>query len=284
MVTVASSTAYTQHALETFFKYTTLNTDDVFVLIDNDKSFSFQDQRWADCVHLHVNDAPLCFGYNGNQLIELCREHKADLYFLNNDLAFTPNWLNALVEGPSNAILSPYSNMLIEYQVGNWETKIFFDLKDYLGHEADVEKVARIHAENYPGYTKVPFFYFYGVKIPYVILNEVGDFDPKFDSNGGEDMDYCLRCHLHGKPVLFANPSYIIHFQGKSTWRSGEDDVRTKERNRKVFETFTSKWGQDVYDFFVMQKQDVLKKYDLKIQQAYQNQDYKTVINAMSKS
>ena len=73
---------------------------------------------------------------------------------------------------------------------------------------------------------------FYCFKIPYKILFDVGKFDTSFGKGGGEDIDYRIRCANKNFDVNFLTDSYLLHFQGKSTWDGVESPKETEKRNK----------------------------------------------------
>src|SRR6516164_5884398 len=141
MITSGPAEAYTREALHTFFQHTSLRDRDQFFLIDNDQSFAAPPNPR---VRVLRNPAHLGFAANVNQVMRLAREHKADLFFLNNDLIFTPHWLPPLlVRDP--VVLSPLSNFQLPYPYANFDCKPVLDLADYQGHEKDLDQIVYQH-------------------------------------------------------------------------------------------------------------------------------------------
>src|SRR5262249_2209419 len=141
MVTTAASADYTPYALKTFFQNTPMKSKDQFFLIDNDGGWQGGGDFPA-AVSILRNESPRGFAANVNQVLRIAAGEKADLYFLNNDLIFTPRWIEPLMVDQA-AVISPLSNARAEYKVGNFVCKRFLDLKDYLGHESAVKEIAR---------------------------------------------------------------------------------------------------------------------------------------------
>ena len=96
IVTLKNTDFYTGHALESFFKYTQMNHDDEFFLIDND---GCDTDRYSiyNKIKLIKNNRPLHFAENINQIMDIAIKAKKDLIFLNNDLIFTENWTKPLL-------------------------------------------------------------------------------------------------------------------------------------------------------------------------------------------
>src|SRR5208283_4901274 len=177
------------------------------------------------------NEHPLSFAANVNQTIEHAAKRRADVVFLNNDLIFSPNWFEPLrVSGPF--LLSPLSQNEICYGEADFHCGLGVDLPDYLGKEQVFLEIVRRHQERVQGYQHVLRLGFFAVKIPYEVYSVVGRFDESFGVGGGEDTDYCIRCHQLGIELRVAVSSYLLHFTGKSTWRGPETPEETNARNQ----------------------------------------------------
>ncbi len=241
MVTTAGSGRYTQYALKTFFEFTALGPEDRFILIDNDSTFDL-----AACpypVHLVRNISPLGFAQNANQAIDLALSAAADLYFLNNDLIFTPNWLDPLLTA-SPAILSPVTNREARYDLEIFKTEMQMSLDDYLGKESNLYQLASIHSQCTSGTLRVTTLPFCCVKLPLEVMRAVGHFDDSFGKGGAEDYDYCLRAYLAGYTVEYALKSFILHFGGKSSWSGVETKEVQLARESHFRIQFGAKWGK----------------------------------------
>jgi len=239
MVTTSRSHAYTPHALRSFFRHTPFASTDRFILIDNDATYRGEAHS---AITLLQNLQPVGFAGNVNQAMRLAAEHRADLIFLNNDMIFTPGWLEPLlVHHP--ALVSPMSNWRIQYLLGDFNCLRTLDLEDYLGHEAALEQIVHQHRAHNSGYLREWREFFFCVRIPHAVYSAIGDLDETFGRGGAEDIDYCLRCHLAGISVLVAQQSFVLHFVGKSTWRGGESGDEARQRELHYRQAFVAKWG-----------------------------------------
>jgi GT2 family glycosyltransferase len=246
MVTTRPSHAYTACALASFFQTTPFGADDRFVLVDNDGTYGPPPDAWPQVTYL-ANPVPYGFAANVNQVLRLARACGADLFFLNNDLIFTPGWFAPLgVVEP--ALLSPVSNFQSPGRVGDWWCGPFLDLADYQGHEEHLRALVRAHQARHTGYRAVLKLRFYCIKIPWAVGEAVGELDEGFGRGGGEDGDYCLRCHRAGFPVAWALGSYVLHFMGKSTWRGAETPDQRQQREQAYLAAFRAKWGQPLLE------------------------------------
>ena len=116
MVTLKSSNFYTSYALQSFFKYTEIDDDDEFLLIDNDGSeieqFSFYNK-----INVIKNNYQRSFAQNINQAITIAKKNKKNLIFLNNDIIFTKNWFRPLkLNSKSISIPSFLKKLVIKKQ------------------------------------------------------------------------------------------------------------------------------------------------------------------------
>jgi len=114
MVTLKESNSYTIEALKSFFKYTELNDDDDFYLIDNDNSANEQFSIYEK-LKLIKNKRKMSFAENVNQSIDLAIQYKKDLIFLSNDIIFTKNWLDPILL-ENKCISMPCNNQIFQNQ------------------------------------------------------------------------------------------------------------------------------------------------------------------------
>ena len=242
MITTAGSRAYTPVALRTFFATTPADQTHEFILIDNDGDFVLPDDVPADRITVIRPEAPQGFATNANLLLARARERGADLFLLNNDLVFTTGWLEPLL-ADRRSLMSPMSNADIAYSVGAFVTQPAMDLEEYVGHERDIETIAERHRKKWTGYRVVSSVAFFCIKIPRSVYEVVGDFDERFGKGGAEDRDYAVRAWIAGIPQEFANASFVLHFQGRSTWRGPETQQEQHERNMLYVRAFEAKWG-----------------------------------------
>lgn len=258
MITVASSSDYTHVALSSFFKHTRLQPQDRLVLIDNDGEWK---ERWRlDCVdpnNIYVNPQPLNTSQNINQLMEWADAERKDLIFLSNDVVFTPKWAERLLM--DDRVLSvPSCNQTHYY--GFDQT---LSLEEFGGRYSHLNVAAHTHAAR----ARQPFEALmmppYVCRIPRALYQEVGDFDQVFNV-GGEDVDYRLRLLQKGFTIKYCS-SYLLHFNGRSSWNGAETEAETQMRNRLYMQNFIAKWGEDLFNLCVTagQPQLTIDKYQL---------------------
>ena len=255
MVTLKSSNFYTSYALQSFFKYTEIDDDDEFLLIDNDGSeieqFSFYNK-----INVIKNNYQRSFAQNINQAITIAKKNKKNLIFLNNDIIFTKNWFRPLKLN-SKSISIPSSNLLFKYKsnCGNLILKPTMRFNEFNEKYDLLNNIVTEHVKKFASKKKfqtllMPFFCF---KIPYEVLSEVGYFDESFIT-GGEDVDYRIRSARKGYEVNFLIDTYLLHFHGKSTWDGDETFDQTEKRNRAYTEAFLKKWGNELTQIFIIRK------------------------------
>ena len=95
MVHTKQSKSYTPYAVESFLKHTKIDNLKLY-LIDNDKDIKtiLPNISTIKEITLIERESPHSFSQNANQLAKLALEEKSDLFFLNNDIIFTNNWVS----------------------------------------------------------------------------------------------------------------------------------------------------------------------------------------------
>ncbi len=278
MVTTTASAQYTPHALRSCFAHTPFAPADRFFLIDNDGDYiPTPDQPAA--VTLIRNPQPLGFAANMNQIMRLARADKADLLFLNNDIIFIPGWLEGLsYRGP--AISAPMSNLQVQARCGAFELRQYMDLPEYAGHDAELLQIARQYLQSADGFSADFTIWFFAIRVPWSVYSVVGELDESFGRGGGEDIDYCLRCHLAGARVLTARKSFLLHFMGKSTWRSNESSETRRQREEQYQLAFLRKWGPRLFETTVTDNWTTIDNNEA-LKQARARGDYQTLVRAL---
>ncbi len=262
MVTTRGSTAFTPYALDSFFLSTALGTADQFYLIDNDGS---SDPAWCvahSAIQVLRNEVPLSFAANVNQILRRAAELKEDLVFLNNDLIFTKGWLDPLRAVTAPALLSPLSNVEVRSKSERVEFTNVVTLEQYLTHPGEVERMAAKIQQAPSGFLKVVSLPFFCIKIPYSVYSKVGLLDERFGRGGAEDNDYCLRAILHGFDACYASNSWVLHFNGRSTWGVESTD-ESAARCALFTERFKAKWGPSLTNLAVGRSFEILQEPEL---------------------
>jgi hypothetical protein len=274
MVSTAKSRAYTPHALRSFFQTTGLRSIDSFVLINNDDSeLPAAVAPYDELVTLISHDQPRGFAANANLMIERAVSQDADLFFMNNDIIFTDNWLNSCVGNP-RTILSPASNREVQlagsavvvktgHVASTVVTNAPMELQDYLSSPRMFEALAEAYVKVAQGLLQLIVFPFFCVRLPLSVMQTVGKFDEKFGRAGGEDYDYCLRAWLAGFDVQMAVGSYLFHFWGKSTWSGQAGDqsrtVSPDNYDTEFLEIFRDKWGDPLFQYVLRENDEYIR-------------------------
>ena len=283
MVTTKASKAYTSYALQSFFEHTFLRSYDHVVLIDNDQSFSLAEsianiplQKQTQFEYL-ANAEPKSFSQNVNFALAHAAPLAADLFFLNNDLIFTPGWLEPLLVS-ERSLLSPLSNREMQHEHNNfrWSNHLYLD--DYLSRQSDLTQIVLQHKNRHYGYQSVLSLPFFCIKLPYIVYSELGLFDERFSPGGAEDNDYCLRAAAAGIPVKYALSSYILHFSGKSTWDGAESKSAAKHRRDHFTAKFREKWGNALTRLLIDEDNSVLAAIPDGIKKDMARADYRSLL------
>jgi glycosyltransferase involved in cell wall biosynthesis len=240
MTSTKSTEKYTDLALKSFFQNTELGEKDKFFLIDNDGQYSLTDYR--EHITLIANNTPKTFASNMNFVMKLALVDEVDFFGLSNDVVFTENWNQDF--NTKNTVLVPLCNQKLIGDYGNLKIEPVMDLENIEGKENELnEFVKTLNVQ--PEQINKSIIGFYCFYIPHEILSTAGFLDENFE-NGGEDVDYRLRVHQLGYDVDLNYNSYLIHFSGKSTWRSGEKKEKTLTREKNYRKHFEKKWGKKV--------------------------------------
>ena len=263
MITSGNSADYTRYALNSFFSNTILSTTDMFVLIDNDNT-------WTDLsypsINVICNEETQSFAANINKLLKIATEHGLDLVVMNNDIIFTDGWRESL-DVRDDIICLPSCNQTHVY---NSEGNIpiipnTLTLDEYNNGYDTLAYVANHHSNANSGYYERLHTAFYLFRLPKNIYLDVGEFDENFKPCGGEDVDYRIRAALKGYKTLYTNNSYVLHFHGKSTWAGTETQQEVERRNSAYFQQFVKKYDENVANLFLQigNPKAVVEKFNL---------------------
>ncbi len=256
-ITTASSSRYTPHALQSFFRTTALDSDDQVLIIVNDGCLDESTLGIYPQCKIIQNSAPLGFAANMNQVLEQALESNGDALLLNNDLIFTSRWLEPLMDG-DHAISSPLSNRELRYITNIINCNVVMDLKDYLGREEALNLIVEQHKKQNSGSKPVITVPFFCARIPFRVLDTVGLLDESYGQGGGEDYDYCLRAQLAGFGCRYALASYILHFGGKSSYDGGETSLQQKAREEHFMKVFRDRWGERLFQLILKDRLDIV--------------------------
>lgn len=257
IVSTRASRRFTPVAVKSFFRFTPLSLGDKLVLIDNDGSLDRTGLPTVNAAfEIRTNGSPRGFSENFNTLINDAISSSADLYILNNDVVFSQDWIEPLRIGP-HTITTALSNREIAYvtSVANMKGEIkdamvvdsTLTLEAYLESPHAFDYVAAIHRKH--GEVRIPTYFvpFFCTRIPFEILQAVGELDTSIGPAGGEDFDYCVRTYLAGFSIVFAAQSYVLHFGGQSTWNGAEESAARATREEQFKKAFRSKWGERIF-------------------------------------
>lgn len=257
MITTKYSDQYTDLAISSFFRFTKLRPNDIFYLIDNDKTVTIQRPN----VTVIVNEQPKSFAKNINDIINI--SDGKDIVVLSNDIILTENWLQPLTQH-NNVIVIPSCNQTHEYTTDQLTLTNSMYINQFDNNFYALSNIVRRHKQlNSAGFFERLLMPFYVFRLSYEIYSKVGLFDESFGNGGGEDVDYRIRALESGFNVKYTTQSYLLHFQGKSTWDGGETSTETQERNKLYFDRFSEKWGSDLSNLLLVggQPQPIVQKY-----------------------
>jgi GT2 family glycosyltransferase len=280
IISTHKSQRFTEPSIHSLFGCTALKKRDRIIVVDNDNTLG--DVAGVAIIH---NDQPQGFARNANRGIDFALERADDIVIMNNDIIYTKYWLDYMDCDPTR-ISVPFCNQDAAYEWGSLRLKFVMDYEDYADRQDDLNRISSIHRERrsreerYARDILIPFFC---AHIPLEVLRAVGKFDESFGRGGGEDVDYRLRAIEGGVDVAKVAPSYVLHFMGKSTWRSGEKAEETRARNSTYRNAFADKWGVPVAELFLVggNKAAIADKYG--VGETFRARDYGAILRALSR-
>jgi len=282
--------AYTKIALESLFKYT--DVPYCLTIVDNgskDETLDYLDRLSTPdfCLKFSLIANHKNLGY-GNAIVQGDERVKSQyVCVVNNDVMFSPKWLQGLLraigEDPLIGILGPlrpapwckhpYSD---ESTDGVLE-KLNDDLpplqelsayclgKDYDTFVKDVRKINDFGLK-----------YFSGPPIHIVtccallrreIVDKVGGLaDLDYKTFGAEDTDLSWRISAHGYKLVVTSGVYVHHFKHKS---SDENNLNRKKFCRVNNEVFYQKWKSVIKSFLNKEIQNGIDVKKLMSDEAY---------------
>jgi GT2 family glycosyltransferase len=279
MITTASSARYTDLALESFYAHTPEADVGRFVLIDNDADAPYRLREQYPKISTIANHKPLGFAANANQAVAIARNERADLILLNNDLVFTRNWLAPLCKAET-WITSPLSNRELLLKSDQFSCAVEMTVDYYREHQDGFANLVDAYTRTANGFLNVLVLPFFCVRLPYAVLERVGDFDVRYGRGGGEDYDYCLRALQAGLSVKYAQNSFVLHFGGKSSWSGVEMREQQLAREREFFAHFESVWGKPLTDL-ILGDQHAAIYSDLALKSLVDSGRYSELINRL---
>ena len=259
IVSAGNSQHYTEVAVSSFFKNTRLATDDTVVLIDNDGKMSKGNLR----LDFISRNKPCSFSANANTLMGMADANDQDLVFLSNDIYFPPYW-NRDLDFDGEYVLLPACNQTHTYEHNGFKTEptMNLDQTDF----TIVDEMAAYHCAQSTGqlYQKL-LMPFYAFLLKKSVYKKIGYFDTTFGVAGAEDIDYRIRAAKLNIPALYTGSSWLLHFQGKSTWDGAETLQQTSARDQIYTTAFAKKWGTDLASLLLTggNPLQIIQKYNL---------------------
>lgn len=214
----------TEPFLNSLYEFTKTDDFDLY-LVDNasqdgTKEFLKEFSSKYDNIKIIENSENL--GYSkGNNLgiIEALKEDYEYFGLLNNDILFTPDWLNNTLKiFDKNEALGMVSPRI--------QKKCSLTPKNYL-------KGYKKYLSKFKGnYKEVLDPLFCCVLIKREVINKTGLFDEAFSPAFFEDYDYCFRVAYQGYICAYSNLSFVYH-NHSTTSRMIKNDII--DRNRAYF-------------------------------------------------
>ena len=160
--------------------------------------------------------------------------HGEALFFVNNDITFTPGWLPPLREALSLPHVQAVGPLLL-YPDGTCQhcgvsfSPLYTLCHLYEGFPGDHPALRRVH----------PLQALTGAALllPRTAFQEAGGFHEGY-RNGYEDLDLCLSLHSRGAKLRLAGQSLLYHHTSRTPGRF--------DRDRENAALFSSRWGEKI--------------------------------------
>lgn len=273
---------YSKLALDSFFKNTKVEPEDIFVFVNNDGTNAFRKDYPID---IYVNNkTPKSWAENFNKGLRVAKKFKKHFVVITNDVVFTKGWLDALKQ-TDDMILIPACNVNFMYRSPNFSTMPTMHYDEYIGKESYLDAIVGFHQNNF----KIDviqeriFIQMYLARIPYKVHNEVGYFDHTFSNCGGEDMDYRIRAAIKGYKTMLALHPFILHFHGKSSWDGAESTEQERVRRDQYLKKGVEKWGEDLTEIFIKGTDAKEHAHKIGLGKEFDNHEQYNIIRKLTK-
>lgn len=226
----------TKPMLESLYKFT---NQDLFELIiinnastDGTKEFLEEFSKNYDNITIINNDENYGFAKGMNQGLKTA---KGDFIFLlNNDLLFTPNWLEKFVE-----ILDKNKEIGLISCKTNYCGEDFQLIKnaDKINKENYLEKIKPTEKNRFEIIETIRVVFFC-IGLTRKSFEKIGYLDEKFGLAWYEDDDYTIRTLYSGLKIAIAQDIFIYHNHSQSTSKlsKSKEGKELFEKNKKYFE------------------------------------------------
>jgi len=190
------------------------------------------------CRRFHVARSDRNLGFAGGNNLGMAAATGDVVVLLNNDLVFTPGWLERLLQtmarSPRAGIVGPLTN----YASGpQWVQEPDYNTATLAGLNEYALRVSRDRAgQAVPSWRIVGFC----LAIRRAVIEKIGGLDTRFGKGNFEDDDYCLRSLLAGFESWIAGDCFIHHF-GSRTFAGA--NINYNQSLQANWEIFKAKWG-----------------------------------------
>lgn len=214
----------TKYCLNSLYEFTDENLFDL-VIVDNassDGTVGYLREFAKNHNNVNIIENFENLGYSGGNNIGLRYIKDTEYEFvglLNNDILFTPNWLENTMESfnfnETLGLISPRNNEKCKLTPDNYLN----GYKKYLSKYKSALK-----------YVVTPFFSC--VIIKKEVVDKVGLFDENYSPAFWEDNDYSFRAAYLGYSLAYTNSAFIYHNHGTT---SSSINSEIFERNKQYF-------------------------------------------------
>lgn len=161
------------------------------------------------------------------------------LFFLNNDTAVLPGWIDRLLE---TARALPEAGLIgakLMYPDGTLQ-----EAGGYIWADGSGANLGRHDDPDHPGFNfrrDADYVSGAAILLPRSVWQAVGGFDPRYAPAYYEDADLALRLRNLGWRVIYQPASVVVHFEGISSGTSLDSGIKAFQVANQV--KLVEKWG-----------------------------------------
>lgn len=239
----------TKPFMESLYKYTDSKLFELIVINNGstDGSLEFLENLKSTKKNITIINNTQNEGYSKgvNQGLKVAN---GDYFFiLNNDVMFTPDWLNNMVkilkENNDIGILSPMTNYCFV------DKQLIHDAKEITSNNYEMLYAQYLDSQNEFEYNDKVIFFCWAMRRE--VFKQVGYLDEKFGLAWFEDDDYSLRTLYQGYKVAIAKKVFVFHNHSQTTKELDKTDFG-KELAKK-----NEKYFNDKHYFYINQKKEL---------------------------
>jgi GT2 family glycosyltransferase len=161
------------------------------------------------------------------------------LFFLNNDTAVLPGWIDRLIETARAEPAAGVIGSKLVYPDGTLQ-----EAGAYIWSDGSGANLGRYTDPMHPGFNMrrdTDYISGAAILVPVAAWIDAGGFDPRYAPAYYEDADLAMRLRQLGWRVIYQPTSVVVHFEGVSSGTSLESGIKAYQLRNQV--KFIEKWA-----------------------------------------